>query len=116
MVVARNVAIVAALAAIVYLVPGGGQGANTIGSILSLLFAVGIAFFGGRSYRENRVAIYSLGDHYRALLYGAVVLVFVTLAASTRLMATGPGTIVWLALLGTAAIGLLVVFRHSREY
>ncbi len=104
MVVARNVAIVAALAAIVYLVPGGGQGANTVGSILSLLFAVGIA------------AIYSLGDHYRALLYGAVVLVFVTLAASTRLMATGPGTIVWLALLGTAAIGLLVVFRHSREY
>ena len=38
-------------------------------------FGVGIGYLGLRLYRENRVALYGLGDRYRGLLYGALALV-----------------------------------------
>ena len=114
--VIRNVAIVVALAAAVWAIPAAGTGANLVNAILGLLFAAGIAFFGVRMYLENRVAIHGLGDRHRGLLYGAIGVGFVTIAASHRLWSTGAGTIAWLALLGACLYGLIAVFRHSREY
>lgn len=114
--VIRNVAIVAVIAAVVWAVPGGGTAANLVSAILSILFAAGLAFFGARMYLENRVAIHGLGDQHRALLYAAVGVGFVTIAATHRLWSTGPGTIAWLALMAGCVYALVVVFRRSRAY
>ena len=101
--VIRNVAIVAALAAAVWAVPAAGTGADLVSAILSILFAAGIGFFGVRMYLENRVAIHGLGDRHRGLLYGAIGVGFVTIAATRRMWNSGSGTIAWLALISAPA-------------
>jgi hypothetical protein len=114
---ARNVAIVLVLAAAVAFVPGGGTTASVIGGVLSTLILVSLVVFAGRLYREHRLELDMLGDRWRALLYGAVAVIVVAMAARPRLRAEGDGgTIVWIALLAGAAYTLYLVWRHHREY
>jgi hypothetical protein len=114
--VLRNVAIIAAVAAAVWAVPGAGTGANLVGAILSIAFAAGMAFFGVRMYLEHRATIHGLGDRHRGLLYAAIGIGFVTIAATHRLWNTGTGTIAWLDLMAACVYMLVEVFRHSRAY
>jgi len=113
---ARNVAIVVLIAAAVYLLPGGGRVASTFESLLFVAFAVGIGYVGLRAYREHRVALYSLGDRYRGLFYGALALGVVTVAARGRMWQTGLGELVWFILLGIVAYALVAVYRTWRSY
>jgi hypothetical protein len=112
----RNVLILLALAAIVMLVPGGGSASSAVLQALIVAMFGALAWFGVRLYREHRTDVYSLGDRNRAILYAAIGLAALTLTATDRLWASGPGTIVWLALMGLAGYGVYVVFRASREY
>jgi hypothetical protein len=113
---ARNVAIVVLIAAAVYLLPGGGRAASTFEALLFVAFAVGIGYVGLRVYREHRVALYSLGDRYRGLFYGALALGVVTVAARGRMWQTGLGELVWFILLGIVAYALVAVYRTWRSY
>jgi hypothetical protein len=65
---------------------------------------------------ERQSDLYSLGDKYRLLLYGAIGLIVLTMAASSKLFDTGGGTILWIVLLAAAIGAILHVFRHAREY
>ena len=112
----RNIAIVVAIAAAVYILPGGGRVASTFESALWLAFAVGIAYLGLRLYREHRYSLDSLGDHHRALLYGGIALAVFVVAARRRLWETGSGELLWFVLVACAVYALLEVFRHSRSY
>ena len=56
-----------------------------------------------------------LGDRWRLVLYAAVGAIVVTLAASGRLFDTGPGTLVWFALLGGAGYALYLTWRQYRS-
>ena len=116
MAAARNVAIVAAIAAAVLILPGGGDAARLVAAILGLMFAGFIAFFVGRLYRENRIGILGLGDRHRALLYGSLAVAAATVAATRRLWETGAGTFAWFALVGGASYGVIVVIQHARRY
>ena len=113
---ARNVAIIAVIAAAVYFLPRGGQVALTVSSIIGVAFAALIAYFAGRMYIEHRVALYSLGDRLRGLLYGAVAVAVVTIAAQPRMWQTGAGEIVWFAILAGVVYALVYIYRSSRQY
>ncbi len=113
---ARNIAIIAAIAAAVYLLPRGGQVAETVGGILAVAFAAVIAYFAARLYREHRVALYSLGDRLRGLLYGAVGVAVVTVAAQPRMWESTAGKIVWFVILGAVVYTLVHIWRASRTY
>jgi len=113
---ARNVLIILALAALVMLVPGGGNASAAILQSLLIAMLGAIAWFGVRLYREHRTDIYSLGDRNRGILYASAGLLALTVTATDRLWATGPGTIVWIALVALACYGVYHVFRVSREY
>jgi hypothetical protein len=113
---ARNIAIIVALAAIVAFAPGGGDGADFVSAVLSAAFTLVIVFILGRLYLQFRTDIFSLGDRWRLALYGAVGVIFVTLAASSRLFDSGPGALAWFALMGGAAYALYLVFRQYRAY
>jgi hypothetical protein len=113
---ARNVAIVALIAAAVYFLPGGGRAAGTFEAVLLVAFGVGIAYLAMRLYRENRVALHGLGDRHRALLYGALAIVVFAVVARLRMWQTGLGELAWFALVGFAAYTLLAVYRHWRAY
>jgi hypothetical protein len=112
----RNILIVVAIAAAVYLLPGGGRVAGTFESALWVAFGFGIAFLGLRLYREHRVSLHGLGDRHRALLYGAVALGVFEYAARARMWETGSGELLWFVLAGCVLYALLEVFRRSRSY
>ncbi len=113
---ARNIAIVVGLALAVWLVPGGGTTAGILSGLLGAAFMTLVGLFGARLYRQFRGEIFGLGDRHRAMLYGAVATILVTLAASSRLFETGPTTLIWLALIGASVWTLVLVWRHWREY
>jgi hypothetical protein len=116
MAAARNVAIVAAIALAVLVLPGGGDAAALVAAILGLIFSGGIVFFAGRMYRENRVAIFSLGDRHRGILYGSLAVAAIAVTGTNRLWETNGGTFAWFVLVGAASWGLVVVIQHVRSY
>lgn len=115
---ARNVAIVALLAAAVFLLPGGGQAASTFEAILLIGFGVGFAYLGLRLYREHRVTLHGLGDRHRAILYGALALAAFEIAGYSRMVHHSSSLVgvLWFALLLLVLYGLMVVYRHWRSY
>ena len=114
---ARNVGIVLVLAAAVAFIPGGGTTASVVGAVLSTLILVSLAFFVARLYRDHQLDLEMLGDRWRGLLYGAVAVIVVAMAARPRLRSEGDGgTIVWIVLLAGAAYAIYLVWRHHREY
>jgi multisubunit Na+/H+ antiporter MnhB subunit len=114
--IARNVAIILALAAAVAFIPGGGETAGLVGAILSTLIMVSLVFFAYRFYREHRLELDGLGDRGRGLLYGAIGAVVLALAALPRLKDSSGGTLVVVIVLCGAAYAFYAVWRHYREY
>jgi len=113
---ARNVAILALIAAAIYLLPGGGRAANTILAVISVGFGVAIGYIGLRLYREHRVALHSLGDLYRGLLYGSVAVAYLLVMARLRMWQSGLGELLWFVLLGAVVYSLVAVVRRWRAY
>jgi hypothetical protein len=112
----RNIAIVVALAAAVYLIPEGGRVAGTFEAVLWTLFGVGIAYMGLRLYRERHMWLLSLGERHRALLYGSIALALFALAGRSHMWETGTGELLWFVIVAVVVYALLEVFRHARSY
>jgi hypothetical protein len=113
----RNIAIVIALAVVVWKVPGGGTASLAISNLLGLIFIGGMLFLGYRLYMEHRETIYGLGERSRGVLYASVALAGITLIATGRMWdAGGIGAVLWLAFIGLAVYGLYSVWRAYREY
>jgi hypothetical protein len=115
----RNVLIVLAIAALVYLVTNGERGGRvemTFEAILWSAFGLGIGFFGIRLYREHRISLHSLGDRHRAMLYGAAALGVFAVAARKRMWHTGLGELLWFVLVALVVWAALEVYRYSRTY
>jgi hypothetical protein len=125
------VAIILAIAAAVYFIPGGGRAANTFEAALWVAFGLGVGYFGLRMYREHHVALYGLGDRHRGLLYGAVVVAVFLYAVRSRMWYAlqlrsgelvqvhrwaGLGELAWFALAALVVYSLLIVYRHARSY
>ena len=112
----RNVAIVLALAAIVAVVPGGGTGANVVLQAVSVIFLAALAWVAAIYYRENRISLLALGDARRALLYGSIAALAVTLTATDRLWNTSAGSVAWLVLMGGSLyVGGTVLWSMRRN-
>ncbi|HTA34349.1 MAG TPA: hypothetical protein VK721_13090 [Solirubrobacteraceae bacterium] len=127
----RNVAIILVIAAAVYFIPGGGRVASTFEAVVWVAFGVAIGYLGLRMYREHHMTLYGLGDRYRGLLYGAVVLaVFLYMVRSRMWYAlqvrggelvqvhrwSGLGEFVWFVLAALVVYSLVAVYRHARSY
>jgi hypothetical protein len=113
---ARNVTIVLVIAAAVYFIPGGGRAANTFEAALWVAFGLGLGYLGLRLYREQRIALHSLGEPHRTLLYGGVALAVFAYLARARMWQTGIGELAWFVLLGVIVYSLMAVYRHWRAY
>jgi steroid 5-alpha reductase family enzyme len=112
----RNVAIIAALAALVAFLPSGQNTADFVSAVLSILLTIMFVVFGAWFYRSYRTEIYSLGDRHRAILYGSLGVALFAMSGSRKLLDTGVGTIAFFAMLMGASLGLYTVWRHYREY
>ena len=112
----RNVAIIAAIAALVEFLPGGGRAASAFEAALWAAFAAGIGYLGLRLYRDRRMTIQSLGTRHRALLYSGIGLAVFAWAARARMWETGIGELGWFLIIGFIAYAVMEVYRHSRTY
>lgn len=112
----RNVLIVLAIAALVVVIPGGGTGARVAIQTVSLVFLASLGWIGMIMYREHRVALYSLGDGRRAIVYVAAGVATLTLTATSRLWQSAGGKLAWLALLLGAAYAVFAVVWSARRY
>lgn len=115
-VVARNVAIIAAIAAVVAFLPGGGTGAGVVITAISLAFLASIGWVAMIMYREHRTSLSGLGDTRRAALYAAAGVLAITLTATSRMWATSAGSVGWLLLVGAAVYVIAAVFIAARRY
>jgi hypothetical protein len=113
---ARNVGIIVLVALAVWLVPGGGEGADLVGKTLNAIFIVVTAMIVGILYRQYRAEIFGLGDPWRFGLYAAVGVALLTVSITQRLWATGPGALVWCMLIGTCSYALYIIWRRYRSY
>jgi multisubunit Na+/H+ antiporter MnhB subunit len=113
---ARNVIIVLALAAIVAFAPGGGTGGGVILTAVYLVFLGALGWVGSILYRERRESMYTLGEGRRAVLYGAIVVLAVTLTATNRLWASSPGSVAWLVLVGGSIYAIFAIVWAARRY
>jgi hypothetical protein len=112
----RNVLIVLAIAAIVALVQGGVTAANVAIQAVSLVFLGTIVWFLSLTYRQYRTTLYGLGDGRRALLYVALGVGTLTLTATSRLWASGAGSVAWLLLLAGSIYAVFTVVWSARKY
>lgn len=113
---ARNVAIVVVISLAVWLVPGGGESAGIVGSVLNALFIILSLLILGRLYRQYRGEIFGLGDQWRFALYASVGVAVLTISMSGRMWATGPGALVWCVIIGTCSYVLYVIWQRYRSY
>lgn len=112
----RNVAIVALLALVVDVVPGGGNAAAAVLTAITLAFLALIAYAIRLLYRQNQFTWLSLGERQRAAVTIALGVLALMLAGFDELLASGVGTIVWAALVAAAAVTLWRAWVESRTY
>jgi hypothetical protein len=112
----RNFAIIAAIAALVDLAPGGGNAATAVLTVLLLAFLATLALAGRQLYEQSRMTMESLGETDRTIVYAATGLIVLMVAAANKLLATGGGTLVWAGLLVLAIVAIARVWTRAQSY
>ena len=111
-----NVAIIAAVAAIVAFAPGGGNGVDTVVTALTMGFLVAIVAFAYQLYRDNQLTVATLSEGRRAILFAALGLIALLIAGTDEFFASGGGTLVWVLLFGAAVAAIWRVWAEARSY
>ncbi|MEX2108783.1 MAG: hypothetical protein WD827_07850 [Solirubrobacterales bacterium] len=113
---ARNVAIVMALAAVVAFAPAGSNAAEVVLTAISMAFLTAIAWTAYIFSRQNQLTLAALTDGRRAILYGAIGVIVLLVAGTTKLFATGGGTLLWIVLLGASLVAIWRVWVEANTY
>lgn len=116
MVAVRNIAIIALLALGVAFLPGGGDFADAVFSAISMAFLAVLSFAVYQAYRANRLTMLALPDSRRLVLFSAVGLIVLMIAGTAQMFSTGLGTLAWIALVGSAAVAIWLVWSEAKSY
>jgi hypothetical protein len=117
MATAAKFGVIALVALVLTVLPGGGGALDVTLTLISIAFFTAIALLGYRLYMQFRGELSTWPDEQLWALYGSIGLAFLTLCATNRLFdAGGAGVILWLGLLGAATFGLYWVWNRYRAY
>ena len=111
---ARNIAIIALLALIVDVVPGGGNLADGIMALISVTFLALIGFAGYQIYRQYRLEYLGLTDRQRMLVVGSLGAIVLMIAGASELTESGGGTLVFIGVIAFAVFALIKVWGDAR--
>jgi hypothetical protein len=111
---ARNIAIIAVLALIVDLAPGGGNAADAILALISIVFLALIGAAGYQLYRQYRFDYLGLPDRQRALFAGSLGAIVLMIAGASEMTKTGAGLLVWVGVLAFAVVTLIKIWGDAR--
>jgi len=109
---ARNIAIILAISAAVYFVPGGGTTAAVVGATLGTLIMVVLCWVAVMLYRRFRGDIQLLGNQGQVMLYGAIGAIVIAGAGAQEMFRTPAGVVVWLGLVLGAVYAFIVLWRR----
>jgi hypothetical protein len=112
----RNVAIIAALAAVVDFLPGGGAAADTVMAALTLIFLAAIAWFVYRLYREQQLTLATLSDAQKAGVFGAVGGIALLVVAYDEFSSWSGGILLWIALMAGCVGAIFLIWRNATTY
>ena len=109
--------VVALIALVLVVLPGGGAALDLALTLLTIVFFASIALLGYRMFRERGFELGTLESSQRLVLYASLGVVVLTITATNRLFdAGGAGILVWLALLALCSYGLFWVWTRYRRY
>jgi O-antigen/teichoic acid export membrane protein len=112
----RNVAIIAALAAGIDFLPGGGAAAATVLSALMMIFLATIAWLVYRTYREQQLTLATLTDGRKAGLFGAVGAIALLVVAYDDFRSWTGGVLLWVALMAGCIAVIFLIWRRATTY
>ena len=114
---AWKLGVVALIALVFAVLPGGGAVLDVALSLLGVAFLALIAILGYRLYRQYSVDIDSLEPNARLTLYSSIGGAILTVVATNRLFDVGGvGILLWFALLALCSYGLYWVWLQYRSY
>jgi hypothetical protein len=96
--------------------PGGGNLAEAVLTALTMGMLAGITWMVYVLSRENQLTLATLTDGRRAILYGAIGMIFLLIAGSDRLFSTGGGTLLWILLLAASVAAIWKVWIEANTY
>lgn len=105
-----------ALAAVVAFAPAGSNAAEVVLTAISMAFLTAIAWTAYIFSRQNQLTLAALTDGRRAILYGAIGVIVLLVAGTTKLFATGGGTLLWIVLLGASLVAIWRVWVEANTY
>jgi O-antigen/teichoic acid export membrane protein len=109
---------IVALVALVFVVlPGGGNALDVVLTAFTIGFFTAIALFVAHLYRRHRLDIETLDQNIRLAMYGSLAIAILTFTGTDRLFdAGGGGVLLWFALLAIASYGLFWAYTRYRRY
>ena len=114
---AWKLGVVALIALVLEVLPGGGNALDVVLTALTVAFFAAIALLVARLYRQYRLDIETLDSSTRLALYGSLAIAVLTFTGTDRLFnAGGGGVLLWFALLALASYGLFWAWAHYRRY
>jgi drug/metabolite transporter (DMT)-like permease len=109
--------LVALIALVFVVLPGGGSLLDVLLTALTIAFFAAIALLVARMYRQYRLDLETLASSIRLALYGSLAIAVLTFTATDRLFNSGgAGVLVWFLLLALASYGLFWAWTHYRRY
>jgi hypothetical protein len=109
--------LVALIALVLEVLPGGGRLLDVVLTALTIAFFAAIALLVARLYRQYRLDLDTLASSIRLALYGSLAIAVLTFTATDRLFNSGgAGVLVWFALLALASYGLFWAWTNYRRY
>jgi hypothetical protein len=114
---AWKLGVVALVALLFTVLPGGGNALDVVLTAFTIAFFAAIAMLVARLYRQYRLDIETLDSNIRLALYGSLAVAVLTFTGTDRLFdAGGAGVLLWFALLGLASYGLFWAWTRYRRY
>lgn len=114
---AGQIALIALIALVLTVLPGGGGVLRVAIALLSVAFFAAVAFLAYRLWHQYRFELEGLEERQRLVLYGSIGLAMLTMCASNRMFSSGGfGALAWFALMGICAYGLYWVWTQYRSY
>jgi hypothetical protein len=100
----------------VAVLPGGGNLAEAVITLLTMALLAGIAWMLYVLSRENQLTLSTLTDGRRAIFYGAFGMLALLVAGSDKMFSTGSGTLLWIVLLGISVGAIWKVWMEASSY
>lgn len=112
----RNILIIALLALLLTVAPGGGNFVSALLTTLSLIFAAALGLLLARLWQQTALTRDSMSDRQRWIFYGALGAIALMIAGIDELLDSGLGSVLWIAVVATSGWLLFTTWREANSY